>query len=86
MTEPTQKHRELAWVAIGASLPPLNEYSKRFLGTGIDDARDDKGAPKSIFPITARFAQALADLEIPLLAEIASLEDTLSYAHLGEEL
>lgn len=63
MAEPTQKHRELAWIAIGAELPVKHEYSKRFLETGIDDARDDKGNPKPIYPITARFAQALADLE-----------------------
>lgn len=63
MATPTQKHRQLAFIAIGMDVPITHEYTKRFLEFGIDDARDDKGNIKPIFPITARFAQALADLE-----------------------
>ena len=58
----------------GGPFPITWSYTEKFLETGIDDARDDKGNPRPIFPITTRLAQELADAEEPLLERIRELE------------
>lgn len=60
-TNVTQKHRELAMIAIGVDLPLRHDYGKKFIETGED--------PSNIYPITKRFALALATI-----AEESSIE------------
>lgn len=55
----TQKHRELAMVAMGVDLPLKHAYGKHFIETG--------EYVSNIYPITKRFAQTLAQLEYDLL-------------------
>lgn len=66
MAEVTRKHRELAFAAMWAD-PGPHEYVDRFIRTGLDTATPP------IYPITARIAQALADIEAEALAQVSAL-------------
>lgn len=64
----TRRHRELAFAAMGAEPGPF-EYVEIFIRTGLD------AATPPVYPITARVAQALADIEAEALAEREHLEE-----------
>ena len=54
--EITKQHREQAWRALDAPIPPEHAYGRKFLETGEDPGR--------VYPITARFAKVLMEYDV----------------------